>query len=157
MLDREIRNLLNDLLDGNYLLVTIGNYLKKDDGAGPYIGSKLEDSFTSHLIRAGNAPENYAQKIVVKAPENLLLLDSVEFGGEKGEIRIFTPEQLKSGFSLTHGPGSSNLIKFLRMSGFEGDIYFIGIQPKEIKLEEGLTEAVENSCNELINFFLSSI
>lgn len=144
-----------DLLEGDFLLVTVGNHLKKDDGAGPYIGGRLKDSLSSRLIRAGNAPENYAQKFVEKEPESLLLLDSIEFGGDAGEIRIFTPEQLKSGFSLTHGPGTSNLVKFLRMSGFEGDIYFIGIQPHIIKLEEGVTEEVKDSCDDLINFFLS--
>lgn len=148
---------LQKLRGSSALIVGIGNSLKGDDGAGPAACERLKNSrISAEVIDTATAPENYIQKIIRKAPQNLLVVDAVDFGAQAGEIKIFEPEQLSSHILSTHTLSPRIFIEMITKS-IKTDVYFIGIQPAHTEFgksfSEQVEEAVEKLCRTLAEIF----
>ncbi len=136
---------LQKLRGSSVLIVGIGNSLKGDDGAGPAVCEQLKDSrISAEVIDTATAPENYIQKIISKAPQNLIVIDAVDFGAQAGEIKIFEPEQLSSHILSTHTLSPRIFIEMITKS-IKTDVYFIGIQPAQTEFGKPLSEQIEKA------------
>ena len=124
---------LNKLRDTTTVIVGIGNMLKGDDGAGPFVCEQLSGKVCAELIDAGTVPENYIQTIIKKAPQNLLIIDAIDFGAPAGTIKIFKPERLNSTAFSTHTL-SPRLFVDVVCKDIKVDVYFLGIQPAQMQL-----------------------
>ncbi len=149
-IDKESLKLLRILGGKKTVILGLGNSLKSDDGVGPFICDELSKAaLTAEIINAGTVPENYIQRIIKKEPENLIVIDAIDFGGEAGQIRLLQPEQLnKSAFS-THTLSPHLFIEMIQQSK-KVDVYVIGIQPKQIKLGEDISEQVKQTAEQLV-------
>ena len=88
--DENVLKQLKKLRGSKTVIVGIGNILKGDDGVGPLICQQLHNNqICAELIDAGTVPENYIQPIVRKAPQNLIVIDAIDFGAAPGTINIF--------------------------------------------------------------------
>lgn len=139
------------------VIVTIGNTLKGDDGAGPLVCERLRRAgISAELIDAGTVPENYIRPIVEKAPQVLLVVDAINFGAPAGTIRIFEPEQLSSHVISTHTLSPRLFVELVRGRA-KLDVYFIGIQPARVEfgrpVSEQVSSAVERLCDALTEVF----
>jgi len=135
---------LNKLRDTATVIVGIGNTLKGDDGAGPLVCEQLSGKVCAEVIDAGTVPENYIQKIIKKAPQNLLVIDAIDFGAPAGTINIFKPEQLDS-FAFSTHTLSPRLFVDMVCKDIMVDVYFIGIQPAQMKLGQPQSEQVNEA------------
>jgi len=136
---------LSKLHGSKTLIVGIGNTLKGDDGAGPLICERLRDAGVgAELIDVGTVPENYIQPIIKKAPENLLIIDAIDFGASAGAIELFKPEQLSSSVISTHILSPRLFLDMIR-SELEVDAYFVGIQPAQTKLGQSVSADVNDA------------
>jgi hydrogenase 3 maturation protease len=89
-MDKQLYEQLRKFRGSRTLIVGIGNILKADDGAGPLVCEQLgRAKVCADLIDAGTVPENYIQPIIKKAPQNLLVIDAIDFGASPGTIKIF--------------------------------------------------------------------
>lgn len=149
-IDKESLKLLRTLSGKKTVILGLGNSLKADDGVGPFVCDELSKAaLTAEIINAGTVPENYIQRIIKKEPENLIVIDAIDFGGEAGQIRLLKPEQLnKSAFS-THTLSPHLFIEMIQQSK-KVDVYVIGIQPKQIKLGEDISEQVKQTAEQLV-------
>jgi hydrogenase 3 maturation protease len=147
---------LNKFRRSKVLIVGVGNVLKGDDGAGPLICQRLAGKVCADLIDAGTVPENYIRPVINKAPQNLLVIDAVDFGGPVGAIRIFEPQQLDNLVISTHTLSPRLFVDMVRRE-IEVDVYFIGIQPGQIGLGQPLSgpveDAIEELCRVLVEIF----
>jgi hydrogenase 3 maturation protease len=142
---------LNKLRGSATVIVGIGNILKGDDGAGPLVCQQLRlAGVCAELIDAGTVPENYVQPIIKKAPQNLLVIDAVDFGASAGTIRIFNPEQLDSSVISTHTLSPRLFVDMIR-SELEVDVYFVGIQPAQTQLGQSISPQVSQAIQWLIH------
>ena len=140
---------LNRLCGTTTLIVGIGNTLKADDGAGPLVCQQLQRAkISANLIDAGTVPENYIQRIIKKAPQNLLILDAVDFGASPGTIEIFKPEQLSSLIISTHTLSPRIFVDMIQKS-IDVDVYFLGIQPAQTQLGQPLSDEVNYAIQNL--------
>jgi hydrogenase 3 maturation protease len=140
---------LNILRDSTTVIVGIGNILKGDDGAGPLVCEQLKrENICADMIDAGTVPENYIQKIIKKAPQNLLVIDAIDFGATPGTIRIFEAEQLNSHIISTHSL-SPRLFVDMICQDISIDVYFIGIQPAHLQLGQSISQQVSLAIKEL--------
>jgi len=111
------------------VIVGIGNILKGDDAAGPLICQRVKEArICAEVIDVGTVPENYIQVIVNKAPENLLLIDALDFQAEPGTIELFDPACLSS-FAFSTHTLSPTLFLELISKQINVEILFLGIQP----------------------------
>lgn len=145
----ELFKQLNKLRNSNTVIVGIGNTLKGDDGAGPLVCQQLAGKISAELIDVGTVPENYIQPITKKAPQNLLIIDAIDFGAPAGTINIFKPEQLSSFAFSTHTLSPRLFVDMIRQS-INVDVYFIGIQPAQTKLGQSISEPINQAVQWLV-------
>jgi hydrogenase 3 maturation protease len=130
------------------VLMGIGNTLKGDDGAGPFVCERLKGGISATVIDAGTVPENYIQRIINLSPRHLLIVDAADFGGEAGQVRVFETGELANASISTH---SLSPRLFLEAIGGSIDVEtsVIAIQPQQVELGQGLSAEVERVCVEL--------
>jgi hydrogenase 3 maturation protease len=137
------------LRDSATVIIGIGNILKGDDGAGPLVCQQLKhENISADLIDAGTVPENYIQPIIKKAPQNLLVIDAIDFEAAPGTIRIFEPEQLSSHVISTHSL-SPRLFVDMVCQNISVDVYFVGIQPAQMLLGQSISPEVNLAIQQL--------
>lgn len=161
--DQQLLQPLNKLRDSATLIVGIGNVLKGDDAVGPLVCEQLAGKTSAELIDAGTVPENYIQPIIKKAPQNLLVIDAIDFAAPAGTIRIFKPEQLNSHALSTHTLSPRLFVdmvcRHIRSDTAlrEPDVYFVGVQPAQTQLGQSVspqvTEAVQRLSKILAEVF----
>jgi hydrogenase 3 maturation protease len=141
---------LSKLRGSKTVIVGIGNTLKGDDGAGPLICEQLREAGVgAELIDAGTVPENYIHPIVKKAPQNLLVIDAIDFGALPGTISIFEPEQLSSLVISTHVLSPRHFVDMIRQDA-DVNAFFVGIQPAQTKLGESVSAEVSEAIRQLV-------
>ena len=148
---------LSELAGAETVIVTIGNTLRGDDGAGPSVFHRLvRANVSAELIDAGTVPENYIQPIVRNAPHNLIIIDAVDFGAPAGTVRLFKTEQLGSFAWSTHTLSPHLFLDMVR-SQLDVEVFFVGIQPERARLGQPLSpavaEAVRQLCDTLAEIF----
>ena len=132
------------------IIVGIGNTLKGDDGAGPLICEQLRKAgIAADVIDAGTVPENYIQPIVKKAPQNLLVIDAIDFGAAPGAISVFEPQQLSSTVISTHILSPRHFVDMIRHD-VDADVYFVGIQPAQTRIGESVSAEVADAIQWLV-------
>ncbi len=141
---------LQKLHGSKTVIVGIGNTLKGDDGVGQLVCRQLQDAKScAEVIDAGTVPENYIQPIVKKAPQNLLIIDAIDFHALPGTIDIFKPEQLSS-FALSTHTLSPHLFTEMVSRNIEVDVYFVGIQPEHTRLGDSMSPQVCKAAQQLV-------
>jgi hydrogenase 3 maturation protease len=152
--DKQFFEQLNNLRSSKTLIVGIGQILKGDDGVGPIVCRQLRQAkVCAELIDVGTAPENYIQPIIKKAPQNLLIIDAIDFGAPAGTIKIFKPEQLNSSVISTHTL-SPRIFADMVGREIETQVFFVGIQPAQTKLGQSLSPAVNQAVQLLVKHLI---
>jgi len=126
------------------IIVTIGNPLRNDDGAGPYIAQSCPT-----VIDAGEKLENIIEEIIAKHPEKVIMIDAANFGGQIGEARVIPIEKVAETTLTTHMfpiPAIARIIE----TDSKAKVYFIGIQGQSFELGEGLSSEVKQTCDKII-------
>jgi len=149
-MDRQLLIQLRKFRGSKTLIVGIGNTLKGDDGAGPLVCQRLSGKVCAEIIDAGTVPENYIQPIVEKAPQNLLIIDAMDFGASAGTINIFKPEQLNTLVTSTHTLSPHLFVDMIRRE-IAVDVHFIGIQPAQTQLGQSISQQVSHSIQLLVS------
>lgn len=150
------------------IILGIGNELKYDDGAGPFIISELNKRDLKDnvlLINAQTVPENFTGKIRMENPSHIIIIDACLMGLKAGEFKIVNEEDFADIGISTHSMSLSYFVKFLN----QDNILFIGIEPQSLELIDQdslgvlgadlmdfngeLTSDVKKSANEIIDMF----
>jgi len=142
--DEHTLSQLSKLRGSKTIIVGIGNVLKGDDGAGPLVCQQLSGKVCAEIIDAGTVPENYIQPIIERAPENLLVIDAMDFGASPGTINMFKPQQLSSIVTSTHTL-SPRLFAQIVCQSLSVNVYFIGIQPAQTQLGQSVSNQVSQA------------
>ena len=158
---------LTDLLTpqefSHTLIITVGNCFRADDGVGPYIAVGLKQSAKLSVIDAGYTPENIidqaikllaqrritASQIGPGAPGRIIFIDAADFGGSSGELRLIDAQHIPEVSLSTHSMPLSVISRIL-YEDTQAKIYFIGIQPKSVEHQEGLSYEVKLAADALI-------
>jgi len=144
---------LKSHLQGQVIVLGIGNTLRSDDAVGSILASRIKDKVPYTVWDAGVSPENYLEKIIGEKPDTVLLIDAADFGGKPGEYRVLESQDLKTAnLFFTHNASVSLLINYLQ-SSFKVDIIILIIQPKFVGFGDTLSEEVARSSDELEEWF----
>lgn len=157
-------SVLKERLKGKTVIVGIGNTLRGDDGAGPELIRKLKSSlqFTVYslqktyqlfLLDVGEVPENYLEKIAEYKPDIILLVDVVDFKSQPGSIKIIEAENIKEAGFSTHNASLSLAMRYLKKET-RADIFMLGIQPKSLRMNNGLSKPVKEALNRIEEFLI---
>lgn len=148
----ELEGMLEELkkrLKGKVLIIGIGNRLKGDDGAGPYLLEQLQkrkvDSQRVSFLNCEDIPESYTNKIKERKPQTILIIDAMDLGREAGEICIVETKDISKRESFsTHNIPLKVFADYLKKET-KADIFFLGIQPKVVEFGEEISEEVKRT------------
>jgi len=125
----------------------VGNPLARDDGVGVWIAENFhKEGWLS--IPARQAPENFVGKLARLAPEILVVVDAVEMGLRPGEFRRIGNQRAETLWGSTHSLPLPVLLD--KLAHTVGNAIFVGIQPKDLSLGEGLSPEVERGARRLL-------
>jgi hydrogenase 3 maturation protease len=137
-------------------VVGVGNTLKGDDGAGPALAALLAARGAGFpFVDASEVPENYGGWVEKQGLEAVVFVDAVDFGGAPGEWRVVPFEDLMHSASSTHRLSLHFLIRYLT-ERWKGEALLVGVQPKSLKLGEGLSPEVARGTEALATVLLVS-
>jgi hydrogenase 3 maturation protease len=133
---------------GPGVVVCVGNSLRGDDGAGPFIASRLISNSNLHVIDAGTTPENYVGEIIAHDPSSILFIDAADFGGAPGEARIVPLESI-SEYALSTHSLPLGLVCALLAQSIQAGIRIIGIQVKDCAFGKEMSAEVKGTAEEM--------
>jgi hydrogenase 3 maturation protease len=139
------------------IFIGIGNKLRKDDGAGSIIISRLKRRGIKNVLDCGIVPENFIGKIKEINPTHIIFFDIVDMGEKPGTYRIINEDELCERMISTHRLSINILFKILRKEIPNVKILLIGIQPKNIEFGKGLSKSVNKGINSLIEEIIEVI
>ena len=136
-------------LDANKTAIfCIGNRLKGDDAAGCAVYDLLKGRIKAEVIDAGNVPENYIGRIIKIVPQNVIIIDAVDFLAPAGSVKLFSPQQDES-FSISTHSVSLKLFCDCISSEIACRFFLIGIQPDRIDLNIPISDEVQDAASSL--------
>ena len=152
--DKVLPNGISEAISGKTILVGIGNHLRGDDMAGALFIESIAGKVSINCINAGSVPENYLERITDFNPEKVVFIDAADFEGMPGEIRLFTPEDIRNGFCTTHTGSMTMITSYLRNRITGVEIHFIAIQPHTLEFNAPLSSSVRRAIDTLADFLL---
>ena len=173
-LSANIKEALN-IKTGLNIIVTVGNNLRYDDGAGPYLFYKLSQnkyfSITDNrilslktpkkdkelkIINAGYNPEDIIDDIDKLRPKKVIIIDAADFSKKPGDLKVIDNDSIPETSLSTHMVSLKVISKIIH-EDTKAEIKFIGIQPKSVALGEGLSDNVVSACEKIIDYIEKEI
>jgi hydrogenase maturation protease HycI len=134
---------------GLSLIITVGNPLRKDDGAGPYIASLIRPAGRLAVIDAQYNPENIIDEAARLKPVKMIIIDAADFGGSPGEARAIDRKHIPDSTLSTHSVPMSVVAGILEQDT-GAEIVFLGIQPKDVSFGENISPEVRETADKII-------
>jgi hydrogenase 3 maturation protease len=145
---RQILKPVKNLDANKTAILCIGNRLKGDDAAGCAVYDLLKGKIRAEVIDAGTVPENYIGLIIKRAPQNVIIIDAVDFSASAGSVKFFSPQQDES-FSISTHSVSLKLFCDCIRSEIACRFFLIGIQPGSIDLNAPISNEVQDAASSL--------
>ncbi len=119
--------------------------MRGDDGFVPALINKIKGKIKSVCFNVGSAPENYLGKIITENPGSLLIVDAAHLGLAPGAYRVMGPADLQSSGLSTHDFAPNLFLHYLQTQLPGTRIYFLGVQPRNIRLGEKLSAPLKKT------------
>lgn len=132
------------------LILTVGNEMMGDDGAGPWLARRLQQAPLAgwEVIDGQAAPENFLHQVRAMQPQRVVVVDAADAGLEPGEIFFLDEADIDSMFLMsTHTLPLSFLITALKE--IVAEVRFIGIQPDVIAFGYPMSAKVQQAVDHL--------
>jgi hydrogenase 3 maturation protease len=139
---------ISDKLKGKVLILGVGNPLRGDDGAGPYLIRQLKGRVDATLMNGEEEPENLLDQIVGMKPDSILIIDSLELRAHPGSVALLDEDQMERTSLSTHHASLKLFIECVK--GETGaNVLVLGIQPKSIEIGRAISSEVKESLGHL--------
>ncbi|MBN1292432.1 MAG: hydrogenase maturation protease [Candidatus Latescibacteria bacterium] len=133
-------------------LITLGNDLRGDDGAGILFGNLIEGKTPFMLFNGYEAPENISGPVINSRPETIIIVDTMFFKGNPGDITLVSKDELYSNTVSTHGTLGLYIEYLLHETG--ADICILGFQPKSLEFGDSISPEVSDSVRRAADCFI---
>jgi hydrogenase 3 maturation protease len=140
------------------LLVTVGNGLMGDDGAGALLAQMMQQAPLDgwSVLHGGAAPENIQYRVRELEPEQVLIVDAADMDLVPGSIRFIQDDKLDDPFLLTtHTLPLSFLIEALRE--FVPQVNLLGIQPDVVAFGYPMSDCVREAVRQVYESLKSDV
>ena len=143
-------------LEGEVVVVGIGNPMRGDDAAGSLVARQIACPSGPRVIDAEDVPESYVPQIVDQRPDTVVLIDSVDLGAAPGSVAFLDADQLAKYWPSTHRMPIGLLMKILEREA-HARVIGIGIQPAHTEFSKPLSEPVRASVQHLAAILSDSL
>ena len=128
------------------VLLTVGNGMMGDDGAGVLLAQMLRDDPLEDwaALNGGSAPENVLHHIREMEPRRVLVVDAADMDLPPGSIRRIQSDRMEDPFLITtHTLPLTFLIESLRE--FVPQVELLGIQPQVVAFGYPMSDEVRQA------------
>ena len=141
--DKDLREELNQTLEGRVCLMGLGNSEQGDDGLGVWLAEELIALGVPDVLVAGTTPESFLSTATDQEFDHVVFLDAAEFGSEPGSVVFLSMEQIESRFPQvsTHKISLSVLAKFIESNEITR-AWLLGVQPESTRLGASISPRV---------------
>lgn len=132
------------------VIMGLGNDLKGDDGIGWYVVDKLEKMLGHkediHFIKT-SVPENHITEVKNFSPDILIIIDSADFKGKPGDIRLIGEDEVVHMIGGTHTTPVTLFLKLLLEDSElpPPKIVFVGVQCKQREFGAPMSREVKKA------------
>lgn len=147
---------LKSHLADKVVILGIGNTLSSDDGIGSILASRIKGKVPYTVYDSGASPENYLGKIIKDKPDNIVIIDAVDFGAGPGDYAVLEGKDIKTvNLFATHNASISMTINYLK-NNLPVDIIVLAIQPKTVAFGDKMSPEVEEALKKLEDWFYAA-
>ena len=136
-------------------IIGLGNTLRRDDGVGVYVASRLKNLLGGvrwvEVIVAEDRVDYAAKELEKVNPCLIIVIDAMEFHGTPGEIRVVRLEDVEEPYAYTHRIPMKTIFTLM---GIEAPTYVVGIQVASRDFGEGLSREVKVAGDGVIEFLM---
>ncbi|MBI4977054.1 MAG: hydrogenase maturation protease [Spirochaetes bacterium] len=135
-------------------VVGVGNYLRHDDAAGPYIADTLVNKAPGlAVLNVEDVLENYVFRIAERTEPNVIIVDAVTTGGVPGSV-VFGPMAsfIEHAGATTHKAALSLSSSIFEKSGKK--VWLFGIEAKDTGFGAGISPEVRQSADAAVALFM---
>jgi hydrogenase maturation protease HycI len=126
----DLQEQLATTIQGNVVIMGIGNPCRGDDAAGSFVAQQISDARGVRVIDAQDVPENYLRQVVDQGPDTVVLIDSVELHSAPGSVALLDKGQVAGYCPSTHRAPLSLLMDYLERET-HARIFLVAIQPRQ--------------------------
>jgi len=142
-------------LKGKVLILGVGNLLRGDDGAGPYLIEQLNGKINADLLDCGEVPENFLGKIVGLQADTILIIETVHLGSSPGAVAIIEPDDFDCSTSgYTHHASLRLVMNYLKIET-GAEVFVLGIQPKKTEFGMEISNEVKKTLSILTDILIN--
>lgn len=143
-----LRDLIKSGIYGRAAVFCVGEEGRGDDGVGPMVAGLLSKADVGNVIDGGASPESDTWRVREIAPETVLFVDAVDFGGSAGDAAVLRPKDLRiEGFDTHRAPLR------LTMEYLEGEhgcrCVLLAVQPRDVRIGSAMSEEVRATAGEV--------
>ena len=140
-------------------LVGVGNPLRRDDGAGPWIVGAVREAVSGtrlSVVDAQSVPENFVPVVARADCRNVVFVDAVAAEGPPGTVVFGLLAEFPEAESFsTHKLALSFCGKFLEAA--KKRVFLLGIVPADLEFGEGMTPEVESAAAGIRDLILRAV
>jgi len=137
------------------VIIGVGNPMRGDDAVGLEVINRIYGRVPEKilLLEGETVPENYIEEVVKFNPSHVLAIDATMLNHEPGHVQLLDAE------SLTGIPVSTHQLPLRIFAAYiskltRAKVGLIGIQPKKVDFEEGLSEEIEKIVNDVAELLI---
>jgi hydrogenase maturation protease len=174
----DLREQLQQLLQGRVCLIGLGNVDYADDGFGVRLAEELKSEgrnpkaegnpkseggreapaadssdfgFGTPVIVAGTTPERFLSRVADKGFDHVIFLDAVEFGGAPGSVVLLDSDEMAARFPQisTHKLSLGLLARQIETNG-RSKVWLLGVRPESLRHAEQLSATVQSTLQLLL-------
>jgi hydrogenase 3 maturation protease len=140
----DLQEQLASRIQGNVVIMGIGNPCRGDDAAGSLVVRQIRDAPGVRVIDAQDVPEDYLCLVVNHRPDTVVLIDSVDLDSAPGSIALLDKDQMADYWPSTHRVPICLLMNYLERET-NGRMFLIAIQPRQTVFLEPMSVEVYSS------------
>ena len=117
-----LREQLSNAMQGNVVVMGIGNPCRGDDAAGSCVAQQIRSAPGVRVIDAQDVPENYLGQVMDQRPDTVLLIDCVDMKSAPGSVALFDEDRTTAYWPSTHRVPVCQLVDYLERTTNARDI-----------------------------------
>jgi hydrogenase maturation protease len=152
----DLREQLEQVLQGRVCWMGVGNVDYGDDGFGVYLAESLTDAGWMDVTVAGTTPDRSVATTAEEKFDHLVFLDAVDWGGSPGAVVFLDSNRICARFPQisTHKISLGLLAKTVESNGLT-KAWLLGVQPQSVQEGEALSSVVRRSMDALSSLLVS--
>jgi len=140
----DLREQLVSRIQGNVVVMGIGNPCRGDDAAGSLVVRQIRDVPGVSAVDAQDVPENHWRQVVNQRPATIILVDCVNLHSPPGSVTVLDKDQIAAHWPSTHRMPAGVLMGFFERET-HARVFLIGIQPRQTEFMQSVSAEVQAS------------